>query len=138
MREAFKIFSEFTSLDTCNGTFNTSAWILESYGREGVTSVSVGENAVAPEERSRHLLTSPLFWWDGEDKEQRNTALDYGYRMQKAIRGATLPHAYVNYAVGPESPEEVYGWDEARLERLRAVKMAYDPENKFGFYMPIV
>lgn len=138
MRAGFDLFSEFTALEA----FNTSAWILESYGREGVAAVPVGENAVAPEERSLHLLTSPLFWWDGEDAGERATALAYGQRIQTVIRGGgggvTLPHAYVNYAIGPEPAQEVYGWDVARLARLRAVKKAYDPENRFGFYMPIV
>lgn len=136
MLAGFRIFSEFSALDK----YNTSAWIFESYGRGHVKAVPASENAVAPEERFLHLLTSPLFWWSGEDEEDRATAFSYGYRIQKVIRGdsAAPPHAYVNYAIGHEPLPEVYGRDVARVARLERMKAAYDPDNRFGFYMPIL
>ncbi|KAI1811313.1 hypothetical protein GGS20DRAFT_563641 [Poronia punctata] len=45
---------------------------------------------------------------------------------------------YVNYANGTESLESIYGYDSWRLERLTALKEAYDPLNKFRYYNPIV
>lgn len=48
------------------------------------------------------------------------------------------PTTYVNYAAGYESTEALYGRDAWRLERLRALKMEYDPRNKFSWYNPIV
>lgn len=45
--------------------------------------------------------------------------------------------SYVNYANGGESLEEMYGPEEWRLQKLRRLKRAYDPENKFQFYAPI-
>lgn len=128
MRAGFELFSEITA----NEKFASSAYILESYGRDGVEAVPDGENAVAPEERALHLLASPLLWWAGNDEEVKATAEGYGDRIRKATM--QNKHAYLNYAVGDESLEDVYG---ARLERLRALKKVWDPENKFGFYIPI-
>jgi hypothetical protein len=44
-------------------------------------------------------------------------------------------HAYVNYAYGGESLEEIYGND--RLERLLDLKRKSDTYNKFGYYAPL-
>lgn len=50
------------------------------------------------------------------------------------------PKTYVNYAEGHdyETLESIYGYDSWRLDRLRSLKAAYDPENRFRFYVPIV
>ncbi|KAK0649274.1 hypothetical protein B0T16DRAFT_436233 [Cercophora newfieldiana] len=89
--------------------FATSAYILESYGRDGVEAVPEGENVAV-----------------------RATGVEYGERIREATRANE--HAYLNYAVGGEGLENVYG---ERLERLRALKKVWDPENRFGFYIPI-
>ncbi|PYH44672.1 FAD-binding oxidoreductase [Aspergillus saccharolyticus JOP 1030-1] len=49
-----------------------------------------------------------------------------------------LPTVNVNYAFGWEPLESVYGYEPWRLEKLRAVKAEYDPDNKFSYYVPIV
>ncbi|KAI9680453.1 MAG: hypothetical protein M1822_007211 [Bathelium mastoideum] len=50
------------------------------------------------------------------------------------------PQTYVNYAVGAdyETLESVYGYEPWRLDRLRSLKTAYDPQNRFRYYVPIV
>lgn len=134
MRRGFHIFSRLTA----EKTFSTSAWLLESYGRKGVRAVDESENAVAPEERQLHLLTSPMMWWVGNDKRDRNKALRVGRRMQRAVRsGQQKPHTYVNYAMGREGNGEVYGREDDRLDKLRRLKSQWDPNNRFGFYNPI-
>ncbi|KAI0467422.1 hypothetical protein F4859DRAFT_525339 [Xylaria cf. heliscus] len=45
---------------------------------------------------------------------------------------------YVNYANGSEPLTSIYGYEDWRLERLIALKAAYDPLNRFRFYNPIV
>ncbi|KAL5050274.1 hypothetical protein BDW71DRAFT_203673 [Aspergillus fruticulosus] len=47
-------------------------------------------------------------------------------------------HAYVNYVNGFESVEEKYGHEAWRLERLRALKEIYGPDNRFRCYNPVV
>ncbi|KAK3325116.1 hypothetical protein B0H66DRAFT_110470 [Apodospora peruviana] len=135
MRAGFALFSEFTGSEK----FATSAWLLESYGRKGVETVPEDSNAVSPEDRRYHLLTSPMLWWAGDDEQDRARAMSFGKRMQTAVRrnSKTPPHAYVNYAFGGEPLPEVYGRDGARLARLKRLKAEYDPHNRFGFYVPI-
>jgi FAD/FMN-containing dehydrogenase len=43
----------------------------------------------------------------------------------------------VNYATGDETLKQVYGYDEWRLEKLRALKAKWDPEGRFNHYHPI-
>jgi len=135
MREGFSLFAELTS----DSKFSTSAWILESYGRNAVQEVPDDKNAVAPEERMRHLLTSPLMWWDGHDEAHLLKAIEYGQKIQAALRVGTesIGHAYVNYAVGNEPLAETYGGDEKRISKLKRLKKKWDPNNRFGFYVPL-
>lgn len=135
MRAGFDIFSEITA----DPTFGGSLWPLESYGRKGPLLVSPEENAVAPEERTRHLIGLFALQWSGDDAEHRARAESYISRMREATRppGGEKPHSYVNYAMGGEKLGEVYGWDERRIEKLKKLKERYDPSNRFGFYMPI-
>lgn len=133
LRAAFDRFSMFTA----NETYSTSAFILESYGRGRAMQVPKEENAVAPAERELHLLASPLLWWKGDDQEVRKRALSEGEKIREDMRGkGASKHTYVNYAVGWEDLEDLYGGG-LRLERLRKLKEEWDPEGRFGFYIPI-
>jgi hypothetical protein len=57
------------------------------------------------------------------------------------LQGSADPkhlRAYVNYAHGDESLQEVYGWENWWIEKLRGLKTKWDPENRMRFYNPIV
>lgn len=56
--------------------------------------------------------------------------------MQSGQPGRKL-NAYVNYAFGEESQQEVYGYEQWRLERLQGLKRKYDPMGRFNFYESI-
>ena len=69
------------------------------------------------------------------DKE----ATGIGERMRQSLLAGTglRLNAYVNYAFGNESLEAVYGYEAWRLKRLRGLKRKFDPEGRFGFFVPI-
>lgn len=134
MRRGFSLYTNLTADPVFTGT----AWLLESYGRVGVRNVPADFNAVAPEERQRHLLTSPMLWWKGDNEGDQQKAMSYGSQIQKAIRGEdVVPHMYVNYAMGSETVAETYGRDQSRVQRLRQLKAKWDPKDRFGFYNPL-
>lgn len=47
---------------------------------------------------------------------------------------------YVNYATGNdyETLESIYGREPWRLEKLHKLKAEYDPDNRFGYFVPLV
>ena len=68
-------------------------------------------------------------------------AIKAGNDMREILRegsGSSQLHAYVNYAHGDETLEQMYGYEPWRVARLRALKKQYDPTGKFNFYAPIV
>ncbi|KAK7909000.1 FAD-binding domain-containing protein [Apiospora marii] len=54
------------------------------------------------------------------------------YAATSGYGGLTV---YINYAIGDEKIEEVYG--RAKLPRLAGLKKKYDPDNVFGFNTPL-
>lgn len=138
MRKAFNLFAEITA----DKTFATSVFLLESYGMKGVHAVDTKSSAVPSGERENGILVAPIFWWAGHKEENVQKANKYGEKIRAAVfEGGTASkgeyHAYVNYATGGETIEEVYGYEQWRLKKLRALKKAWDPHNQFGFYAPI-
>lgn len=76
----------------------------------------------------------------------KNPALDalvpiYG-RQARALLHNGEPqrplNAYVNYAYGDETLEQMYGHEPWRRQKLRTLKKKYDPMNRFRFYNPVV
>jgi len=68
------------------------------------------------------------------------TAVKAGKELRQILHDAdenSELHAYVNYAHGDESLQEVYGFESWRQNRLKDLKREYDPHGKFNFYMPI-
>jgi hypothetical protein len=57
-------------------------------------------------------------------------------QMQKST-GYPQERVYVNYAHGDEKPQSYYGYEDWRLKRLNGLKKQYDPQCRFGGYMPL-
>ena len=136
MRTTFNLFSNLTA----DSRYITSVWLLESYGSRGVVAQNYSATAVPPAERNLPVLTVPITWWSGNGTEAREKAESYGKQMRAALAAgdnetASSAHVYLNYAMGDESLEQVYGAEP--LPKLQALKKRYDPNNKFGFYMPL-
>lgn len=133
MRLCFDLYSNFTAQ---NPLFAGSFWLLESYGR-GQTRERV-DNAVALEERENHLVPAVTLFWEGDDVEDRATAEAFARLAKETMqKGWSSKHTYVNYAVGDEGVEEMYGHDMERLHRLQSLKRKWDPENRFSFNAPL-
>ncbi|GKT67252.1 hypothetical protein ColTof4_13636 [Colletotrichum tofieldiae] len=130
MRESYNIFVDLVAIET----YNTSTFIFESYGRKGVRDIADGFNAVPPEERNKHNMLAAFLFWSGDNEAELAVARQFGERLQVASRNGEAAHSYVNYAIGGEELQQVYGRDVDRLERLQAIKTKFDPYNKFGFY----
>jgi hypothetical protein len=118
--------------------FNNSIFMFEGYSAEGVHSVPHDSTAFAF--RSENLLAAPLinyFPAKGLDKK----AADLGQRLRNVLfeaSGRDEIRAYVNYAYGSETTEQLYGAEEWRQQRLSALKKKYDPKGRFSFYAPIL
>jgi hypothetical protein len=68
------------------------------------------------------------------------TAIKAGKELRQILHDADESselHAYVNYAHGDETLQEVYGFEEWRQQRLKVLKAEYDPSGKFNYYVPI-
>ncbi|KAJ7131605.1 FAD binding domain-containing protein [Mycena filopes] len=133
-----RLYTTFDAV-TANPALNATLFFFEGYGVRGVRAVAP-ESTAFPD-RFNAFLTSPVFsyfdkGWDAE-------ALSAGRAMREIMRDGDgnrgeLSVAYVNYAQGDEGVEGWYGHERWRVDKLRALKRKYDPENRFAFYAPIV
>ncbi|KAK4120303.1 FAD-binding domain-containing protein [Parathielavia appendiculata] len=114
-----------------------SVCILEGYGVQGVQAVP--SDSTAFPHRDKRLLLAPSVQYDivGNSTLDRE-AERWSKAMEKAAFGSAQRRTYVNYASGDESLQAMYGYEPWRLQRLRALKRKYDPENRFRFFAPIV
>ncbi|KAI1382420.1 hypothetical protein F4677DRAFT_401876 [Hypoxylon crocopeplum] len=116
-----------------------SFFLLEGYSTQGVQAIDPRSTAF-PHRGDKILVTSYVQY-------QPNATIDpiaqaFGERLrQYLLEGSDDPahlHAYVNYANGDEGLHEIYGWEEWRLEKLKKLKVQWDPEDKMRYYFPIV
>lgn len=136
-RVAFEIFSKLTA-DT---RFAHSVLLFENYGMQGVRAFDASSTSLSLEERQYPIVANPTIFWEGGAAKDSADAMAYGEQIRQALF-AGLPsgdkeHTYVNYAMGTESFNQMYGYDTARIKRLKALKKKLDPKNKFGYYNPI-
>ena len=117
-----------------------SSFILwEAYATQAVKAVPDDATAVA--DRADDMLVAAIVVLPPgtlPDSPLVKETEKLGQDLRECMVGGEELHAYVNYAHGDESLEEMYGHQPWRLERLRKLKKQYDPENRFGFYAPIV
>jgi FAD/FMN-containing dehydrogenase len=111
--------------------------LLEGYATNRVGQIS--SSSTAYPDRDGQLLLSPFMTYE------KNASLDaaawyYAGKIRDTmIKGTGQIHkAYVNYARGDETTEELYGPEPWRLEKLRRLKRKYDPHGRFNFFAPII
>ncbi|KUJ13259.1 FAD-binding domain-containing protein [Mollisia scopiformis] len=135
IRQVYNEIDEtFKKVPEISGSF----FLLEAYSTQAVKAVGPKSTAF-PHREDNILVTSYIMY--APNSAIDHIAHEFGKRLQKyLLEGSEDPahlRAYVNYANGNESLQEVYGWEAWRLEKLRKLKAQWDPENKMRYYVPI-
>ncbi|KAI4285447.1 MAG: hypothetical protein L6R38_000611 [Xanthoria sp. 2 TBL-2021] len=133
-----QVYDLFKQLVTEHPDFNRTVGQFENYAQQGVKAVDPASTAYANRDDDILVSFSPVY---PPSAANDAIATEYGNKARGIWHVGDTPGrhvtAYLNYANGDESLEAVYGYESWRLERLRALKKRYDPENKFCFYNPI-
>lgn len=117
---------------------NGSMVMFEGYSTKGVKAVPADSTAYAF--RGDNVVVMPFVAHHVAGEELSEKAREFGEGMRSILKegsGREELHAYVNYAYGTETGEEMYGSETWRQERLKELKDKYDPQRKFSFYAPI-
>jgi hypothetical protein len=131
------VFTAFSVLTETYPVLNGSSYVFEGYSVAGVKAVP--DASTAYPHRQDNLLLSPLMVY------APNAALDpivaaFGNAARAILHGYSGSpelHAYVNYAHGDETLQQLYGYEPWRQTKLQALKKLYDPMGHFDFYAPI-
>ncbi|KAL2802543.1 FAD-binding domain-containing protein [Aspergillus granulosus] len=117
---------------------NASGVVMEGYSVAGVRRIAADSSAYPL--RDDYLLVQSTISYSPNPRLDP-IAIQWAednQRLWNEGQPTRKPRAYVNYASGRESLEEMYGYEPWRLERLRRLKAQYDPEGRFSYYNPIV
>ena len=121
-----------------SSAFNNSIFMFEGYSVRGLKAIPADSSAFAF--RSENLLAAPLINYPPSNSHLTSEAADLGNKLRNVLSDATGRQdfrAYINYAYGTETSQQIYGSEGWRLQRLRDLKKKYDPKGKFSFYAPI-
>ncbi|KAL4965791.1 FAD-binding oxidoreductase [Aspergillus stella-maris] len=136
-----QIYDSFVSrLASMPDLVSSTIIIHEGYATKAVQKIDAADSAYPF--RADNILTQfQGNLLEGSDEEDEASMLEWAWEildMWNAGQPHRLPSAYVNYANGLERVEDWYGHEQWRIDKLRAVKAQYDPDNKFRFYNPVV
>lgn len=131
-------YDAFAAEVSGDSPFSTSIFMFEAYPVQGVQAIDSDSAAFAF--RSDNILTAPLITYTPSSNELDQQAAELGNKLRNIVHkgsGSEELHAYVNYAFGDESPQNWYGYEQWRQDRLKALKKKYDPEGRFSFFAPV-
>ncbi|KAI0160184.1 hypothetical protein GGR57DRAFT_409375 [Xylariaceae sp. FL1272] len=133
-REAYELLNNVTMTYP---ELNGSTILFEGYSVQAVKEIPE-ENTAYPDRFNNLLVASVIRFASGLPLiEEAQTA---GHSLRRVLlegSGSTELHAYVNYAVGEESFQAWYGYEDWRIKKLKKLKSTYDPAHQFSFYAPI-
>ncbi|KAM0447700.1 hypothetical protein ACHAO4_008841 [Trichoderma viride] len=108
---------------------------LEGYST--LATQAIDPSASAYPHRDEYLLVFILVATPPSMVNFSQAWADETLALWRASEPGRRPTTYINYAVGNEPLESIYGYD-GQLPKLRALKAKYDPQNKFRWYNPVV
>jgi FAD/FMN-containing dehydrogenase len=132
-----ELYAHFKTSTNASSPFATSLFMFEGYSMQAVHAIDTASTAYAF--RDDELLTAPLVQYTPAGPARDLEAKQLGNELREILHrgtGRSEMHTYVNYAYGDESPEEWYGHEQWRQDRLKALKGKYDPQGRFSFYAP--
>ncbi|KAK8067444.1 FAD-binding domain-containing protein [Apiospora saccharicola] len=133
-----QIFDHFVAKSAAYPGLAGTFVVMESYGIGGVVEKDPASSAFPMRDDYLLLQTSvnyaPNATLDAAAVQWARESVDIWNRGQPTRK----PTTYVNYGLGDESLESIYGYEPWRLEKLRKLKKAYDPYNKFRYYVPLI
>ncbi|KAB5577893.1 hypothetical protein GE09DRAFT_1021750 [Coniochaeta sp. 2T2.1] len=135
MQEAWQLFAASVG---AGSPFNGSLFMFEGYSTEAVRAID--DKSAAFAFRDANLLSAPLITYSPAGSELDKKAQDLGDSLRNILfkaSGETDMRVYVNYAYGDESPNNWYGADAWRQQKLSALKKKYDPKGAFSFFGPV-
>lgn len=134
-----KVFNEIADISKRVPEFAGSFFLLEGYSTHGVKAIDAKGSAFP--HRDDEILVTPYILYK-PNATLDGLAQEHGEKLRRHLLEASGDpehlRAYVNYAHGFESLEEMYGHEPWRIEKLKALKKKWDPENRMRFYAPIV
>jgi len=113
-----------------------SAVLFESYALEKFQEIDHRSTAYPNRDVNIIVLWAGNYVSPALDDVMNEQGSEFIALMQKST-GYSQSRVYVNYAHGDENPKTYYGYESWRLERLNGLKKQYDPQCRFGGYMPL-
>ncbi|KAI4212331.1 MAG: hypothetical protein LQ351_004901 [Letrouitia transgressa] len=133
-RAVYNLFKNFV---TEYPAFDQTIVQFEDYALEGMKKIDPASTAYPHRDDNILVSFAPVYKFapelDSLAFKIANQARDIWHAGDAPWRKRT---AYLNYAAGDETAEQLYGYESWRLERLRALKKKYDPNGKLVFFNP--
>ncbi|KAI9836334.1 MAG: hypothetical protein M1837_003401 [Sclerophora amabilis] len=126
------VWDEWVDFVGSTGLNNTGV-LVECYSNYVVRQIGSESASYAHRDINFYAMTIPIYEdvsLDGVVEEYATTVRD----LWRNSSGFEQPRAYMNFAHGDESLEEIYG---ESLPRLRELKQQWDPEGRFNQFFPI-
>ncbi|KAF4966871.1 hypothetical protein FSARC_5484 [Fusarium sarcochroum] len=125
-----KVYEEISEVSKRIPELAGSFFLLEGYSTHGVKAVDAN-NSAFPHRDDEILVTSAIIY--KPNSTLNALAQEHGKNLRQYLLEASGDpehlRAYVNYAHGDESLEEMYGHEPWRIEKLKELKKKWDPEN---------
>ncbi|KAF2705684.1 FAD-binding domain-containing protein [Pleomassaria siparia CBS 279.74] len=131
------VFDNFNMTTARYPALNASLMLFEGLSTQAVAATPI--NSTAFPYRNYFALSSPVVTY-APNTSFDATAQNFGRSLRSTLyqtSNTSNLRAYVNYAVGEESLQNLYGSEPWRVTKLKGLKQTYDPQNRFRWYAPI-